>query len=113
MHEQGIAQDIIKQAMATAKERGKDVKGITVEVGDLGHLPAEEMEQALQTMVSDWYITMKHKPATIKCGCGYTGAPNIIEKGHDHNVYRCPACEALMPEIVDGDQIVLESIDVT
>ena len=112
MHEQAIAQEIIRQASKTAKEQGKAVKGIVVEVGDLGHLPANEMGEALRTMVPDWDVQIKRKEATVACSCGFEGAPEILEKGHDHNVFRCPECHAMMPEILDGHDIVLVSVDV-
>ena len=47
MHETVIAADIIN----TAKSQG-NVKKIVVEVGDLGHLPAEEMMETLTRIQS-------------------------------------------------------------
>ena len=107
MHEQTIAKAIIEEAAKHGK-----VEGIIVEVGDLGHLPAHEMEEVLNTL-TDWKVTITKKTATIKCEqCGFEGAPEILEKGHDHNVFRCPECKAMMPRIVDGDQIILKEVEV-
>ncbi|MFH1589452.1 MAG: hydrogenase maturation nickel metallochaperone HypA [archaeon] len=106
MHEQTIAKAIIEEAAKHGK-----VKSITIEVGDLGHLPAHEMEEVLKTL-TDWKITVTKKKAIVKCECGYKGEPNIVEKGHDHNVFRCPKCNAMMPKILDGDQIILKELEV-
>ena len=50
MHEQAIAQDIIN----TAKKYG-NVSSIVVEVGDLGHLPLEDLKATMEKMV-EWKI---------------------------------------------------------
>ncbi|NQU97911.1 hydrogenase maturation nickel metallochaperone HypA [Candidatus Woesearchaeota archaeon] len=107
MHEQTIAKVIIQEATKHGM-----VKAIFVEVGDLGHLPAHEMEEVLKTL-TNWKVTVTKKKATIECEqCNYKGEPNIVEKGHDHNVFRCPECKAMMPKILDGDQIILKEVEV-
>lgn len=112
MHEQAIAQEILRQAKKAAHNQNKQISGIVVEVGDLGHLPAHEMEEVFKTLVPDWNVTIKKKRAEIECACGYTGEPEILEKGHDHNVFRCPECKSMMPDILEGDKIILVSVDV-
>ncbi|MAG39090.1 hypothetical protein CMO90_03285 [Candidatus Woesearchaeota archaeon] len=107
MHEQTIAKTIIDEAAKHGK-----IKCIVVEVGDLGHLPANKMEEVLKTL-TDWDIKIVRKKATIKCEeCNFEGAPVIVEKGHDHNVFRCPKCNAMMPKILDGDKIILRNVEV-
>lgn len=106
MHEQAIAKEIIGEATKHGK-----VIGITVEVGDLGHLPLEEMQEVLMTM-TQWEVSMIRKEATVACECGYVGVPKILEKGHDHNVFECPECKAKMPKILDGHDIILKSVDI-
>ena len=107
MHEQTIAKAIIEDATKYGR-----VKKIIVEVGDLGHLPAHEMKEVLNTL-TNWEVKVTKKKATIKCEeCGYEGAPEIIEKGHDHNVFKCPKCKAMMPKIIDGKNIVLKEVEV-
>lgn len=106
MHEQTIAQDIIKQATKQGT-----VKSITVVVGDLAHIPIEELGPVLHQM-NPWRIKMVPKRAMIKCECGYIGPPNIKEKGHDHTIYECPKCKAPMPKILDGGKIILKEVEV-
>lgn len=107
MHEQTIAKAIIEEATKHGK-----VESIVVEVGDLGHLPAHEMEEILNSM-TDWKVTIQEKKATIECEqCSYKGEPDIVEKGHDSTVFRCPKCKAMMPKILDGDEIILKEVEV-
>jgi len=106
MHETIIAGDIIKKA----KEQGK-VKSITVEVGDLGHLPAEELEETLKKMV-DWKIKIIRKKAKVSCSCGFTGEPKIIDKKHDFTLFKCPKCGNIPEVALEGKDIVLKDVEV-
>ncbi len=105
MHETIFATQIIEEA----KKYG-DVKKIIVESGELGHVPPEEMRAVLERMVPDWEVVVEEKEAIVKCGCGYVGKPNIVERGHDHAVFFCPECNAV-PEIIEGKDIVLKSVE--
>ncbi|MFH1770631.1 MAG: hydrogenase/urease maturation nickel metallochaperone HypA [archaeon] len=107
MHEQTIAKEIIEEATKYGR-----VKSLTIEVGDLGHLPAHELEEVLSTL-TDWKINIIKKKATIECEeCGFEGEPDIVEKGHDHNVFRCPKCRSMMPNIIDGNDITIKEVEV-
>ena len=103
MHETIIANQIIKEA----KKHGK-VKELTIEVGDLAHLPLEEMKQTLSTMV-DWKLIFIPKKATVECSCGYKGEPKILEKGHDSTIFICPKCNSI-PNPIDGTEIILKEV---
>ncbi|MBN2566648.1 hydrogenase maturation nickel metallochaperone HypA [Candidatus Woesearchaeota archaeon] len=107
MHEQAIAKDIIDEA-----SRHGAVEAITVEVGDLAHLPADELKEALRSLVPGWRVVIREKRGRVACECGYEGEPEILEKGHDSTVFRCPECQAVMPRIVGGDEIVLVEVEV-
>ena len=104
MHEQSIAQQITREAQAQG-----EVLAIVVEVGDLAHLPAGEMREVLEKM-TEWEVKVKAQKSKVKCKCGFIGEPKILQQMHDHNIYECPACAASMPDIVEGDQIVLKEV---
>ncbi|MBW2971788.1 hydrogenase maturation nickel metallochaperone HypA [Candidatus Woesearchaeota archaeon] len=106
MHDALISKDII----GAARKQGK-VKGITVEVGDLGHVPAEELKETLDKMVPDWQVRVVKKKAKVKCSCGYNGEPNILEHSHGHSLYTCPRC-GLVPQVTEGQDIVLKEVEV-
>ena len=104
MHEQAIAAKIISDA-----ERHGEVESLVVEVGDLAHLPAEEMREVLEKM-TDWEVEVVSCAAVVKCECGYEGAPKILHRGHDNNVYECLKCGRMFPEIVSGGGILLREV---
>lgn len=106
MHDTLISRDIIE----AAQRQGK-VKRITVEVGDLGHLPLEELRATLEPLVPDWEVKMIPKKAKARCICGYSGEPTILEHRHGHSVYKCPKCGSV-PEIIEGADIVLKEVEV-
>jgi len=105
MHETIIASSIIDEA----KKQG-NVKAVTIEVGDLAHLPSKELEECLKNLV-EWKITINEKKAKVKCNCGYEGEPKIIEKGHDSTVFQCPKC-GNTPEVLEGDKIIIKEVEV-
>ncbi|MEM4267705.1 MAG: hydrogenase/urease maturation nickel metallochaperone HypA [Candidatus Woesearchaeota archaeon] len=107
MHESIIARSIIDAALL--KANGKKIKSITIEVGDLGHVPAEEIKQAILA-ITDFNVKVKSVKADVKCVCGYYGEPKIIEKTHGHTIFECPDCGAL-PEVIKGEDIILTKIE--
>lgn len=82
-----------------------------MEVGELAHPPIQELEEYLAA-ITTWKIIMKNKKATINCECGFMGAPNILEQNHTNVIYNCPQCKALLPEVVDGDKVILRDVEV-
>jgi len=111
MHDTLISKDIIEAAEKKAAENEGKVKGITVEVGDLGHLPLEELKETLTEMKPDWNIKFVSRKAECACACGFKGEPDIIEHSHGHSVYVCPKC-GNVPEITDGKDIILKEVEV-
>lgn len=107
MHEQTIAQSIISEA----KSHG-DIKGIIVEVGDLGHLPAEEMLEVLEKM-TDWNVEIEQKKAKVLCEkCKFEGEPKILQQLHDNTVFECPECGEMFPKVLEGGDIILLSVEI-
>ena len=105
MHEQIIARNIITEA-----QKHGQVKSILLEVGDLAHLPAEEMLRVLEDL-TDWKIEVVTKKALVLCEeCRHLGPPVIVEHMHDHSIFKCMKCEKMFPKIEDGDQIVLKEV---
>jgi len=105
MHETIIAHKIIEEA-----QKYGDVVGITIEVGDLAHLPANEMKEVMEGL-TDWKINVTETKAKVKCECGYEGRPKIIHKGHDSTLFECPKCRKV-PKIIKGDEIILKEVKV-
>ncbi|MBD3259080.1 hypothetical protein GF371_00450 [Candidatus Woesearchaeota archaeon] len=107
MHEQAYVNKIIE----VAKEQG-DVVEVKIEVGDLAPVPAEHLVEAIKTVEADWKVDIIEKRATITCDCGYEGNPLITERTHDTVIYECPRCNNKMPEIIEGNDIILKEVEV-
>ncbi len=107
MHEQTIAKRIIEEVQTYG-----DVESVTIEVGDLAHLPANEMKAVLEKM-TEWKINVVSKKSKILCECGHTGEPVILQQMHDQNIYECPECKQMMPKIIEGGDITLKEVTLT
>nr|MCK4930233.1 hydrogenase maturation nickel metallochaperone HypA [Nanoarchaeota archaeon] len=106
MHETIIVNKILEQVNKKAK--GKKVKSITLEVGDLAHLLAEELKGFLINMVN-FEVIVKPVKARVKCGCGYKGEPRILVHEHDFSLFECPRCSKT-PRVLSGEDIVLKEV---
>lgn len=104
MHEAFIAQKIIDKA----EEQGK-VQKIVLEVGDLAHLPAEDLEEALKKRVN-WEIEIIKVPGEVQCKCGFKGAPKVLEKAHDLTLFECPKCKEIPTKIISGEDITIKEV---
>jgi len=104
MHDSIIARQIIDQA----KKHGK-VKSITIEVGELASLTAHDLEHVMEAM-ADCKVNVLEMPAEVRCVCGYSGRPKILERGHDIVMFVCPKC-GNVPEVISGDKITLKKIE--
>ena len=103
MHETSMIKDIIEQA----RKQGK-VKSITLEVGSLAPIDADHLVTHLKEFV-DWDIKTISKRGVTECKCGFKGEPEIINKGHDFVLFRCPWCGDV-PELKDGDKVILKEV---
>lgn len=105
MHGIHIAQDLV----AKAKEQGK-VRKIIVELGEIANISKDDLEKQLKNF-ADFDFEIIEKKAKVKCVCGYSGEPKIIERQHDLVIFECPTC-GMNPEVVEGDKIILKEVEV-
>ncbi len=105
MHEMVFARRLV----AEAESHGK-VTRMSISVGELAHVPPEELHATLRSIVP-YPVDMEIVKAAIECSCGYVGAPKILERGHDIAMYECPLCTQV-PPLTSGDEIVLRNVEV-
>ncbi len=111
MHDQLYAEQIIREAESNSQ--GKRIKTISIEVGDLAALTAKQIEYAIRNRRPGWRVKIYPKDGKIRCEkCNYQGKPKITERLHESVVYECPICGEDLPEISDGEKIILRSIEV-
>jgi Zn finger protein HypA/HybF involved in hydrogenase expression len=105
MHEQAFIDKIIEQASAQG-----EIESVFLEIGELAHVPGEDLVTSFRTRVS-WGIDWEEIPAQVRCDCGFSGHPTILERGHDHFMIECPKCKGV-PIIVSGTDIKLVNVRV-
>ncbi len=104
-HEHAYADQLIR----AAEEHG-EVEAITVTIGELAPVTPEELKSALTKRA--WRVTIKEEESLVRCRCGREGRARIIERGHHHAVFACPACNERYPEIIKGGEVILTSVRV-
>ncbi|RMF06134.1 hypothetical protein D6764_02925 [Candidatus Woesearchaeota archaeon] len=105
MHETAIARGILEEA----RKHGK-LRKIEVEVGELAHIPAKDLEPTLREM-AECEVVVRETESRVRCVCGFEGRPKIVEKGHDMTYFECPEC-GKVPEVLEGNQIVISNVEV-
>lgn len=105
MHGIHIAGDLI----AAARKQGR-VKKAYIELGELANITKKDLSSQMKNL-ADFNFVITEKPAKVKCACGYEGSPKIIERQHDLVLFSCPIC-GLAPEVLEGDKIILKSVEV-
>ena len=98
MHETVLVAKIIAQAKRKKPLRG--VKGIVLRVGDLATVKGPEIREKLVALTG-WKVKIVKEAARVKCACGFTGKPSVLERGHDFVLFICPNCQSV-PRIVKG-----------
>lgn len=105
MHGIHIAGDLI----ATARKHGK-VKKAFIEVGKIANITKNDLASQMKNL-ADFNFEIIEKEAKVKCECGYVGSPKVVERQHDIVIFECPSC-GKTPEVIDGDKVILRSVEV-
>jgi hydrogenase nickel incorporation protein HypA/HybF len=108
VHELGLCASIVDAVERRAGDRR--VARVKVRVGRLHHVHPEAFElsfavAAAGTVAEDALAELVLLPVRSRCGgCGE-------EWASEQPPAACPACRAVGPELVGGDDLVLESIE--
>jgi len=100
---------IVGDILDTARAQGK-VKKAIIEVGEIANIEKEHLGEHLKGW-ADFPCELVDKDSKVKCKCGYEGRAKIKDRGHDFVVIECPECKET-PEILEGDQVILKSVEV-
>lgn len=109
MHEFGLCESIMEAVERRAK--GRPVSGVRVQVGALHRVDEASLVSAFAlvaegTVAADAQMEFVELPVRLRCRtCGQESAsPDLL--GY------CPRCQAPDPELLGGDELLLESITV-
>ncbi|MCB9359614.1 hydrogenase maturation nickel metallochaperone HypA [Candidatus Woesearchaeota archaeon] len=105
MHGIHIANDIISKA----RQQGK-VKNAKIIVGEIANITISDLDKQMKNF-ADFPYEFQEEKAIVKCECGYEGSPKVIERQHDVVLFECPEC-GKTPEVLQGDKVILKSVEV-
>jgi hydrogenase nickel incorporation protein HypA/HybF len=120
MHELAVAQAIV--AAAERHADGRPVSVVRVRVGRLRQVVPEYLGfyfevAAKETLCDGAELEWERVDSRLRCSaCGdqWDPAPPSARSGDELIVrFRCPACGSADHSVVSGDELVVESIDVT
>lgn len=120
MHELAVAQAIV--AAAERHARGRPVAVVRVRVGRLRQVVPEYLGfyfevASEETICEGAELEWERAPSLLACAaCGaeWDPAPPPARSGDELIVrFRCPECESADHRVVSGEEVVVESIDVT
>lgn len=117
MHELSMAQGIINAILETAESNNAtEVTEVTIEIGRLAMINPEQLMFILgvlveNTIVEDAEIKVEEIPVEIDCAdCGFHGNAILDDKDHYAPLVKCPECDSLKVEILNGRDIVVKNI---
>lgn len=117
MHELSMAQGIINAVLDTAEENNAtEVTEVTVEVGRLAMINPEQLQFILgvlieNTIMEDAKINFEDIPAEIDCNdCSFHGNAVLDDSDHYAPLVKCPECDSLSVEVLNGKDIVVKNI---
>jgi hydrogenase nickel incorporation protein HypA/HybF len=120
MHELAVAQAIV--AAAERHAGGRPVSVVRVRVGRLRQVVPEYLSfyfevASKETVCEGAELESERVPSLLRCSdCGakWDPAPTPARSGDELIVrFRCPECESADHRVVSGDELVVESIDVS
>lgn len=110
MHELSIVTSLIEQVEQICKEHGKStISKIVLRIGSLEHINTETFlfmfEQAKEgTRLEQVEINLVIEPIKIQC----RKCSEIYEP--EDTIWLCPRCNEIGGEIIQGTEIILESV---
>lgn len=122
MHELSVSSAIVDTAIRHA--RGRTVSAVHVQIGSLRQVVPSSLQfyfgiTSRDTVCEDAELDMELIPALMRCaGCAHEWdpAPEPLFEGDPAALlpqFRCPRCEAAGAEVLAGNELLVDSIDVT
>jgi len=111
MHEYSIVHSLLEQVETLAAGHGKEkVTEVVVKIGVMSGVEPHLLETAFETfkeksICDGAAFIMNIQPLTVLCQ--ECGKQSELEEIH----YRCPHCESLKVEVIDGEEMFLMRLE--
>ncbi len=110
MHEMSIVIELVEQVLSVAKEhQAVKIESVSVACGQMRMVVPEAMDMAFLavikgTIAEGAHLELREEPMKARCNlCTFEFAPEIDR-------YLCPRCKEADVEILNGNDIILESV---
>lgn len=117
MHELSMAQGILNAVIDTAENNNAtEVTEVTIELGRLAMINPEQLKFILgvlveNTIAQDAEIIFEEIPVEVECSqCNFHGTAVLDDKDHYAPMVKCPECDSLAVEVLNGRDIVVKNI---
>ncbi|MGV8083121.1 MAG: hydrogenase maturation nickel metallochaperone HypA [Coriobacteriia bacterium] len=116
MHELPILRDVVDIAIAHASEAGASrIVSIKLEIGELRDLDQEWMQRYFDFVTKDTIaegasLVVTYSAARFMCN---SCRESFTFEIRSQNQLRCPRCSSAQAELVAGNELRIESIDVS
>lgn len=112
MHELAIAQQLCDAAKAALPTAEAQVSTMTVRLGPLAGVSKDELAFGFEvmsrgTVFDGAHLEIEEVPAVVRCD-----ACQAESQITDPNLLACPACGATTVQVVQGRELILQSIEV-
>lgn len=119
MHELAVTQSVLDIALEHAEEAGAErIVRITLVIGDLSGIVDDSVQfyfdfLSRDTVAEGAQLAFERRPARFRCpACGEEYEPGELPRKPQFQVWACPNCGELYPEVVGGKEFMVESIEV-
>ena len=110
MHELSLAQSIVRSAQSVARQHGRELRGVNLAVGSLSSVSLPTLEFCMRLVLEQEglegvSVRVREVRARARCACGEEYVADDLFTG-------CPRCGGFERDVVDGQDVVVESIEV-
>lgn len=122
MHEASVVANIVDAVLEELKKYDvKKVNSVTLKIGDLTQLGADQMEFAYGILtegniLNGSKLIIEAEPVVLRCKkCGYEGAAQTMNQGdysgHEVPILACPECGGEV-DVLEGQSCCVKCMDI-
>ncbi|MFP4028806.1 MAG: hydrogenase maturation nickel metallochaperone HypA [Candidatus Brocadiia bacterium] len=110
MHELSLSKGMLESALKAARQNKGELCTLNIKVGALSSASPEALQFCMEMVLENHglegvEVNIEETPARARCECGHGDTVDDLFEG-------CPRCGSFHREILEGQEVTLESIEV-